>query len=328
MVLKKEIFKQLDEVCKPGCILATNTSFLSIDEMADATKRPGDVIGMHFFSPANVMPLLENVRGAKSSPETIATAMAMGTKIGKWPVLAGNCHGFLANRAMANNSIEARAILSQGSSIQDIDRVATTMIGLPLGPFSLTDLTGTGIGVQARKRNGTFDPERNVLDWIIDQGREGMKNGAGWYDYDQNRKKTTSPAVMARIEETRKKYGNGTRDFSDQELFERQLYPIVNECFKILEEGFAVRPADIDVTLCHGYNWPRVTGGPLHMADNTIGLQKIAQALQKYASENPNTKYFKPSQLMLDCVNANQTLAVYWAKNSQKYAVGAGGSKL
>jgi len=273
---------------------------------------------MQFVSPANVMPLLENVRGSKSSDETIATVMATGTRIGKWPVLAGNCFGFIANRAMSMYGTEARVILNQGSSITDIDRVAQVIGGMPMGPLSMTDLTGTAIGVEARKRNGLFDPEKILQDWLVDQNRMGMKNGKGYYDYDANRKKTPSNEVNARLEQIRKNLGITTQSFSDEEIFERIFYPVMNECFKILEEGHAIRPADIDVVLVHGYNWPRVTGGPLHQADN-IGLQKIVQALQKYQATNPESTYFKPSKLLMDCVNSNQTLSQYWPKNSKKY---------
>mmetsp|Transcript_14273 Transcript_14273/g.25577 ORF Transcript_14273/g.25577 Transcript_14273/m.25577 type:complete len:713 (+) Transcript_14273:116-2254(+) len=317
MVLKKEIFQKLDAVCKPGCILATNTSFLSIDEMASVTKRPEDVIGMHYFSPANIMPLLENVRGAKTSERAIATAMAVGAKTGKWPVLVGNCHGFVANRMMENYGVCSRKMLIDGNkSYEYIDKIATNM-GMPMGPFAMGDLTGLAIGMEARKRNGTFDPETIIGDYLVENGRLGMKSGAGFYDY-KGGKRAVNNDVMEKVKEIRAKVGSKSVDLTDQEIFEQLFYPAINEGFKILEEGFAVRPADIDVVLVHGYNWPRVTGGPMHMADD-IGLDKILQALQKYQAVD-SAKYFVPSQLLIDCVNANQKLSQFWAKNSAKYS--------
>jgi len=271
---------------------------------------------MHFFSPANVMPLLENVRGAKSSERTIATAMAVGSRIGKWPVLVGNCHGFVANRMMANYGVEARNMLIEGNwTFEQIDAVATKM-GMPLGPFAMGDLTGLAIGVEARKRNGTFDPETVVQDWLVEQGRLGMKTNAGYYDYTKDRKRVPNKDVMARVEQTRKKLGVTPRDMTEQEVFERLFYPVFNEGFKILEGGFAVRPADIDVVLVHGYNFPRVSGGPMHLAD-TIGLPAVLKSLQGYSEKNPGSAYFKPSQLLVDCVKADQPLAEFWAKKQQ-----------
>ncbi|GBG27281.1 Peroxisomal bifunctional enzyme [Hondaea fermentalgiana] len=314
MEVKKEIFALLDKHCKPDAVLASNTSFLSIDEIASATKRPENVIGMHFFSPANVMPLLENVRGAKTSDATIATAMDVGSRIGKWCVLAGNCHGFIANRMMANYSAEARSLLMEGAPLTEIDGVAVEY-GMPLGPFQLRDLTGD-VGFEARKKRGEVNTETSVDDWLAVNGRLGQKNGAGYYDYDENRKRTVNQSVLDKIEAVRKVKGITARKVDKEEILQRLFLPIVNEGFKILEEGFAIRPQDIDVALVHGYNWPRYRGGPMHWAD-AYGLPKILQALEEFSKKNPK-EHLRPSNLLKDCVAANQSLAAYWAKNSKK----------
>lgn len=321
MKLKKEIFAKLDAACKPSCILATNTSFLSIDEIGSATKRPEMVIGMHFFSPANVQLLLEVIKSDKTSDQAIATAMALGGRIGKWSVLMGNCDGFVANRMMRTYGVEARALLMEGTcSFTDIDAVPLNKGLLPLGPFMLTDLTGLGIGFEARKRAGLVDTEKILQDWLHAQGRLGINAGAGFYDYSKDRKRTVNPDVLARLEYTRKANGaTNPRSIGEQEIFERLFYPIINEGFKILEEGIVVRPSDIDVTIVHGYSWSRPSGGPMHMADNDIGLPNVLDALKGFAAAFPGKAHFKPSQLLVDCVNAKQTLAQYWAKNSAKY---------
>mmetsp|Transcript_21415 Transcript_21415/g.41998 ORF Transcript_21415/g.41998 Transcript_21415/m.41998 type:complete len:713 (-) Transcript_21415:56-2194(-) len=316
MEVKKEIFALLDKHCKPGCILASNTSFLSIDEIGSATKRPEDVIGMHFFSPANVMPLLEVVRGSKTSAATIATAMDVGTRIGKWCVLAGNCHGFIANRMMANYSAEARSLLMEGADLAEIDGVAVEY-GMPLGPFQLRDLTGD-IAFEGRKKRGELNPETNVDDWLGVNGRLGMKSGAGYYDYDENRKRSVNQSVLNKIAEVRKAKGMTARKVEKEEILQRLFLPIVNEGFKILEEGYAIRPQDIDVALVHGYNWPRYRGGPMHWAD-AYGLPKILNALEGFSKKDPSKKHLQPSNLLKDCVAANQPLVAFWAKNSSKF---------
>ncbi len=321
MVTKKRVFALLDQHCAPGTILASNTSFLSIDEIASATRRPEDVIGCHYFSPANVMPLLEVVRGPKTGPRAIATAMDLGSRTGKWSVLVGNCHGFVANRMMSNYGVEARNMLmTTGVSYPAIDAVAESKMGMPMGPFAMTDLTGLAIGVEARKRAGTFDPERQVQDWLLEQGRQGQKSDAGWYDYTSAQKRTPSDKVAQRVAETRSKLAGGKPlpSISEGDVFLRLLLPVINEGFRILEEGIAARPADVDVVLVHGYNWPRVSGGPMWQAD-AMGLSQVLSHLERFHKENPKAGYFKPSQLLVNCVNAKQTLAQYWAKHGAKY---------
>jgi len=317
MEVKKEVFAKLDKACKPACILASNTSFLSIDEIASATNRPEKVIGMHYFSPANVQPLLEVVRGAKSSPETIATAMAQGTKTGKWGVLAGNCPGFIANRVMSHYGAEAQRMLMEGADLFNIDKAATDY-GLPLGPLQLRDLTGD-VGYEARKKKGIVDPNKNINDWLAQEGRLGMKSGAGFYDYDENRKPSVNKNVTKKIAEIRKNLGIKQREIGQEEIFLRLVLPVVNESFKTLEEGYAMKPGDIDVALVHGYSWPRITGGPLHWADS-YGLDKVLSSLDSFASKYPGKDHFDASKLLRDCVASNQTLAQFWSKNGAKYS--------
>jgi len=316
MVLKKEIFGKLDKICKPGCILASNTSFLSIDEIASATSRPQDVIGMHFFSPANVMKLLENVRGSRSSDTTIATAMSIGNKIGKWSVLVGNCYGFVANRMFSYYSMQATQLLMEGCLPAEVDKIASDF-GMPMGPLSMSDLTGLAIGFEAKKRKGLVNTDMDIRDWLVETGRLGMKSNAGFYDYSKDRKRSVNDRVNNKILEISKNKGIERRHIETQEIFERIFYPLINEGFKILEEGFADRPQDVDVVCCHGYNWPRITGGPMHYADN-IGLSKVLTALQKYQSIYPDESCFVPSKLLQDCVASGKNLADYWNSSKSK----------
>mmetsp|Transcript_19016 Transcript_19016/g.24827 ORF Transcript_19016/g.24827 Transcript_19016/m.24827 type:complete len:717 (+) Transcript_19016:159-2309(+) len=317
MKLKKEIFKKLDAACKPECILASNTSYLSIDEMASVTKRPQKVMGMHFFSPANVMKLLENVQGAKTDDQTLVTCTQIGAKIGKWPVLSQNMHGFIGNRMLTFYGTEARNMIMEGALPAQVDKVATDF-GMPMGPFAMTDLTGLDIGFQARKRNGNIDVKTNLQDALCESGRLGMKTGAGYYDYKDGRTRVTSELVNDLVLQISANNGHKRRDFSEQEIFERLFYPLINEGFKVLMDGVARQPSDIDVTYCHGYNWPRITGGPMHYAD-AVGLQTIADRLTAYAEKYPKVKYFAPSDLMRKCVESNSSLTKYWAKNGKQY---------
>jgi len=317
MQLKKEIFEKLDAACKPGCILASNTSYLSIDEMAAATKRPEKVMGMHFFSPANVMKLLENIQGAKTDNVTLVTCTSIGTRIGKWPVLSQNMNGFIGNRMLTFYSTEAGSMAMEGAMPAQIDKVATDF-GMPMGPFAMSDLVGLDVGFQARKRKGLSDPKMNLKDALCESGRLGMKNGKGYYDYKDGRTRVPSKLVDDLVVEISANNGYKRRSFTDQEIFERLFYPLINEGFKVLEDGVARQPSDIDVTYCHGYNWPRVTGGPMHYAD-VIGLKKIADILTKYASTYPKAHYFAPASLLKECVASNSSLSKFWAKNGNNY---------
>ena len=302
MEVKETVFKKLDEVTKPGAILATNTSGLDVNQIASYTKRPGDVIGMHFFSPANVMKLLENVRGKATEKDVIATVMSFSKKIGKIPVLVGVCEGFVGNRMLRMRGIQSAYMMEEGALPQQIDKVVYDY-GFPMGPFAMSDLAGNDVGW--RIRQGKKEKEKRnvrytgyVADAICELGRFGQKTGAGYYKYNlPDRTPIPDPEVEKIIEETSKKLGITRRAISDQEILERALYPMVNEGAKILEEGMAQRALDIDVIWVNGYGWPVYRGGPMWWADNVVGLKTIHDALLKYrdASGDP---FWEPAPLL------------------------------
>jgi len=275
MDVKKEVFGKLDTICKPGAILASNTSYLDIDEIAASTSRPQDVVGMHFFSPANVMKLLEVVRGDKTAPDVLATAMAIGKKIGKVAVVAGVCHGFIGNRMLSTRQQPAMQLLLEGATPAQIDKVHTDF-GMPMGPFQMSDLAGLDIGWHR-------DPSRveTIRDALCAAGRFGQKNSKGFYDYDEKRVGMPSAEALAIIEEFRATSNLPKREISDQEIVERTLYPMVNEGYKILEEGKAQRASDIDVVWIYGYGWPIYRGGPMFWGD-LEGAGKIVEALERH----------------------------------------------
>ena len=275
MDVKKEVFGKLDKICRQGAILASNTSYLDVDEIASATSRPQDVLGMHFFSPANVMKLLEVVRGEKTAPDALATAMSIGKKIGKIAVVAGVCHGFIGNRMLSKRQAPANALLMEGALPAQIDKVFTDF-GMPMGPFQMSDLAGLDIGWHR-------DPSRveTLRDALCTAGRFGQKNGKGFYDYDEKRNRTPSAEANAIIEDFRSRSNMPKRDISDQEVIERCLYPMVNEGYLILEEGKAQRASDIDVVWIYGYGWPVYRGGPMFWGD-LEGPGKIVEALERH----------------------------------------------
>ena len=299
---KEGVFTKLDEVAKRGAILATNTSGLNVNQIANYTKRPGDVIGMHFFSPANVMKLLENVRGEATQKDVIATVMSLSKKIGKIPVLVGVCEGFVGNRMLRQRGIQSAYMLEEGALPHQIDKVVFDY-GFPMGPFAMSDLAGNDVGW--RIRQGKKEKEqRNVrytgyiADAICELGRFGQKTGAGYYKYNlPDRTPIPDPEVEKIIEETSKKLGITRRAISDQEILERCFYPMVNEGAKILAEGMAQRSLDIDVIWVNGYGWPVYRGGPMWWADNVVGLKTIHDALLKYrdASGDP---FWEPAPLL------------------------------
>jgi len=274
MDVKKEVFGRLDKIAKPGAILASNTSYLNINEIAASISRPADVVGMHFFSPANVMKLLEVVRGDKTAPDVLLTAMTLGKKIRKVPVVAGVCHGFIGNRMLMPRQIEATKLLLEGATPEQVDRVHVEF-GMPMGPFQMADLAGVDIGWHR-------DPSRieNIRDALCAIDRWGQKKGAGFYDYDDKRRPSPSPVVQQIIEDFAKKHGVERREISDEEIVERTLYSMVNEGAKILEEGIAQRASDIDVVWVYGYGWPVYRGGPMFWADS-VGLAKIVDGLKR-----------------------------------------------
>jgi 3-hydroxyacyl-CoA dehydrogenase len=291
MDVKKEVFAKLDKIAKPGAILASNTSYLDLNEIAAATSRPGDVVGMHFFSPANIMKLLEVVRGAKTAPDVLLTAMGLGKKIKKVAVVAGVCHGFIGNRMLMPRQVEATKLLLEGATPEQIDRVHVEF-GMPMGPFQMADLAGVDIGWHR-------DPNRveTIRDQLCAMERWGQKKGAGFYDYDDKRRPSPSPVVQEVIEEFAKKQGVERREISDQEIVERTLYTMVNEGAKILEEGIAQRASDIDVVWVYGYGWPVYRGGPMYWADS-VGLQTIVDGLKRQEERmKPDIRF---SQLLLD----------------------------
>ncbi|MGZ6290994.1 MAG: 3-hydroxyacyl-CoA dehydrogenase NAD-binding domain-containing protein [Syntrophales bacterium] len=299
MAVKRDVFAKLDAACKPGAVLASNTSYLNIDEIAATTKRPQDVMGMHFFSPANVMRLLENVRGAKTAPEVYATAMKIGRRIGKVPVLVGVCDGFVGNRMLAKRSRECGFMLEEGALPQQIDKVIYDF-GFPMGPYAMGDLAGLDIGW--RNRKAKFDQltprekANTILDKICGMGRYGQKTGAGFYKYDDKRKATPDPLIEELIVKHSQEVGIKRRTITDQEILERAIYSMINEGAKILEEGIAARPLDIDVVWIYGYGFPVYRGGPMFYADQ-VGLKKIYDAIFKYQGV-VGAEYWTPSPLL------------------------------
>ncbi len=274
MDVKKDVFGKLDRIVKQGAILASNTSYLDVNEIASATSRPQDVVGMHFFSPANVMKLLEVVRGDKTADDVLATVMKLGKTIGKVAVVAGVCHGFIGNRMLSQRQGPANALLMEGALPDQIDRVFTEF-GMPMGPFQMSDLAGLDIGWHR-------DPSKieTLRDALCSAGRWGQKNGKGFYDYDEKRNRSVSAEANAIIEEFRSRSNIAKREISDQEIIERCLYPMVNEGHLILEEGKAQRASDIDVVWIYGYGWPVYRGGPMFWGD-LEGAGKIVAALEK-----------------------------------------------
>ena len=270
MPVKKEVFAKLDAVAKPDAVLATNTSTLDVNEIASATKRPESVIGMHFFSPANVMRLLENVRGAKSSKTTIATAMAVGRRINKVPVLVGVCYGFVGNRMLHQRGIQAEKLILEGALPHQVDKVLYDF-GFPMGPFAMSDLAGLDVGWRIRKGRGV---RSEVADRICELGRFGQKTGAGYYKYDDKRNPSPDSEVEKIIVDVATEMGITRRHIDDEEILQRLLYPMVNEGAKILEEKIAIRASDIDVIWVYGYGWPVYRGGPMFWADQ-IGLRPL-----------------------------------------------------
>jgi 3-hydroxyacyl-CoA dehydrogenase len=290
MDLKKETFAKLDKICKPGAILASNTSGLNIDEIASATKRPESVIGLHFFSPANVMRLLEVVRGAKTAKNVIASSMAFGKRIQKIAVLVGVCQGFVGNRMLAQRSRESNKMILESGSPQQIDKVIFDF-GFPMGPFTMSDMAGLDIGWNKAASKGATLRER-----LCEAGRLGQKTNAGFYDYQPgNRTPIPSPVVEKMIKDFAAEHNFTQRAISDEEILEKSLYPMINEGAKILEEGIAIRPSDIDVIWIYGYGWPIYRGGPMFYAD-LVGVKKIYDKMVEFQKKEGDV--WKPSALL------------------------------
>jgi 3-hydroxyacyl-CoA dehydrogenase len=292
MDVKKQVFARLDKAARPGIVLASNTSTLDIDQIANATSRPEWVMGMHFFSPANVMRLLENVRGSKTNPVAIATATEFGKKIGKLPVLVGNCDGFVGNRMTGKRTPQVEKLLLEGCLPQDIDRVMEGY-GMAMGPLATGDLAGLDIGAAVRKARGTVAP---IADAVVAAGRFGQKTSKGWYMYDEKRNRLPDPEVERIILDVAEKMQVRRRKIEADEILERLLLPMVNEGARILEEGIASRPIDIDVIFTSGFGWPAWRGGPMFWAD-TQGLKAVRDKLNKYA-EATGDKNLRPAALI------------------------------
>jgi 3-hydroxyacyl-CoA dehydrogenase len=310
MDVKRQVFATLDGVIRPGAILASNTSALNLDEIADFTRRPQDVIGLHFFSPANVMRLLEVVRGAKTAKDVLATAMRLSKTMGKIAVVSGVCDGFIGNRMLARYGAAAHDLIMFGALPQQID-AALQDFGMAMGPFRVGDLAGLDIGWALRKRRSAEFPDRdfsNVSDVLCEQGRFGQKTGAGWYRYEAgSRHPLPDPKVTAIIEEYRRKKGITPRSVSSQEIVERCIYALVNEGARILEDGIAQRASDIDLVYLNGYGFPAYRGGPMFFADQT-GLHVVAHALENIAAQpGSDTAFWTPAPLLTRLAHEGRT---------------------
>ncbi len=293
MAVKKDIFADFDRVLKPGAILATNTSALNIDEIASATKRPESVIGLHFFSPANVMRLVEVVRADHTSNEVIATSMALAKRIGKMAALVGVCRGFVGNRILAPRQMQANELLLEGAMPWDVDRVLFDF-GFPMGPFAMSDLAGLDIGWSKETSKG-----ETLRDVLCEMDRRGQKNGRGFYDYAADRSSSPSPEVEKVILDFAARSEKAPRKVSDEEILERCVFPMINEGFKILAEGKAIRASDIDVIWVNGYGWPVYRGGPMFYAEQ-VGLANVLAKLKQF--EKDFGEAFAPAPLLEQAV--------------------------
>jgi 3-hydroxyacyl-CoA dehydrogenase len=309
MDLKKQVFGELDKVCKQGAIIASNTSTLNIDEIASVTSRPEWVIGHHYFSPANVMRLLEIVRGKATSKEVVATSMALAKKLKKVGVLVGNCRGFVGNRMLAPYGREAQFLVEEGAAPQDVDG-ALYKFGLAMGPLAMGDLAGLDVGWRIRKEYKHLeDPNVRhpmIADRLCELGRFGQKTGAGWYRYDENRKASPDPEVEKLIEQAAAEAGITRREVSEQEIVERTMYALVNEGAKILEEGFALRAVDIDIIYVNGYGYPAWRGGPMWYAD-TVGVKKVYDRVCEFQAQHG--ELWTPAPLLKTLAERGKTFA-------------------
>jgi 3-hydroxyacyl-CoA dehydrogenase len=294
MGVKREVFGKLDRIVKPGAVIATNTSYLDVDAIARSTARPQAVVGMHFFSPANVMRLLEVVRGAATAPEALATAVAVGRKLGKVPAVVGVCHGFVGNRMLRLRSVEAERLLLEGTLPQDVD-AALTGFGFPMGPFAMSDLAGLDVSWRMRKAQGLTAP---IADQLCERGRFGQKTARGFYLYEPgSRTPKPDPEVERLIIDTAAERGIVRAAIRADEIVERLLFPMINEGARILDEGIARRAGDIDVIWVYGYGFPVHRGGPMHYADS-VGLAYIRDRLDVFAQKTGDERH-RPAPLLV-----------------------------
>lgn len=313
MGLKKQVFKELSSVCKSDAFLCTNTSGLDVDELAAVTKRPEMVVGMHFFVPAHVMKLLEVVCGSHSSPEAVATAMDLGKRLGKVSVVVGNCSGFVGNRMLRPYLDQANFLLEEGATPELVDE-ALEEFGFPMGVFKMSDLSGLDVGWRIRKESGltagnvdSRGPSRSgrgrryspLPDLVCEQGRFGQKSGRGWYLYDKpgGRVAKPDPSIHKLLEDYRLKHGIRPRQIDKQEVLERCLYALINEGFRILDDGIAAAPENIDMIYVFGYGWPRHKGGPMFYA-GMVGLPRVLERLEQYQQAHPDMPHLEPSPLL------------------------------
>jgi 3-hydroxyacyl-CoA dehydrogenase len=303
MGVKQDVFRTLDRVMKAGAILATNTSTLDVDAIAAVTKRPQDVIGTHFFSPANVMRLLEVVRGKKTAVDVLATVMQLGKRIGKVAVVSGVCDGFIGNRMVEQYGRQSLLLLDEGASPQQVD-AALQRFGFAMGPFAMGDLAGLDIGYAIRKRRRVERPRMAyplIADRIVEAGRLGQKTGNGWYRYETgSRTPVVDPEVEQMIDDYRREAGITPREVSDAEIVERCIYALVNEGARILEEGIALRASDIDMVYLTGYGFPRAKGGPMFYAE-TVGLDRVVARMEEFAANSRAApEFWRPAKLLAD----------------------------
>ena len=321
MELKKKVFGEIDKVAKPGAVLASNTSTLDVDQIAGSTKRPQMVVGNHFFSPANVMKLLEIVRGKQSSKEVLATSMALAKKLGKVGVLVGNCWGFVGNRMFGPYMREAAFLVEEGAKVQDVD-AALYEFGMAMGPLAVGDLAGLDVGYKVRKEAEHKVPagmRPHLADnRLVEAGRHGQKTGAGWYKYEKgNRTPMPDPEAEKIIAAAVKEANIPQRKIGKEEIIERTIYGLINEGAQILDEGHALRSVDIDIVYIYGYGFPAFRGGPMFYAD-TIGLKKVYDRVCQFEKEHGF--WWKPSALLKRLAEANQTFADF---DRQKWEGGA-----
>jgi len=333
MGLKMEVFQQLSAVCKPGTLLCTNTSALDMDQLASETPNPELVVGMHFFSPAHVMKLLEVVYGPRSSPQAVATAMQLGKKMGKVSVAVGNCTGFVGNRMLKLYSEQAFFLLEEGATPELVDG-ALEEFGFPMGVFRMSDLAGLDVGWRIRKSARLAEPIEAsgqsvriqkgyryspIADLICEQGRFGQKTGSGWYQYDTpgGRVARSDPWLHSFLEQYRARHGLVARSIDHQEVLERCLYAMINEGFRILEDGIAAGPEDIDVIYVFGYGWPRHRGGPMFYA-SMVGLAKVLERLEHYHHAHPDVPSLQPCSLLKRLVASGSPPVHRWREVIKK----------
>ncbi|HXM13148.1 MAG TPA: 3-hydroxyacyl-CoA dehydrogenase NAD-binding domain-containing protein [Terriglobales bacterium] len=311
MALKKAVFLDLDRICRPGAILASNTSTLNIDEIAEVTSRPEAVIGTHFFSPANVMRLLEIVRGKKSSKEVIATCMQLSKKLGKIGVLVGNCRGFVGNRMFGPYRREAQFLIEEGAKVEAVDQ-ALVEFGNAMGPLATGDLAGLDVGWRIRKEYRHLEKpgirQPFAEDRLCEMGRYGQKTVRGWYRYDENRRASVDPEVAGLVRQWSAQAGIPQRQISAEEIVDRCIYALVNEGARILEEGYALRAVDIDIIYLNGYGFPSYRGGPMWHAD-TVGLQKVYERVCEFHEQQG--ELWTPAPLLKRLAEAGKTFAEF-----------------